>query len=301
MGAVRMALALVLAAAAVAWPGAAAAAAAAAAGTRTAQPADPRVLLIGDSISTGMLWYPQAVSIVQKNLAFTWQVAVCRTLTGESCPFLGARSETALELIASLPSVPPWVVVEMGYNDPLDTFSSAVDQTISALLAKGAKHVLWLTLRAAREPYPELDQILTAAAATHPQLELVDWNDYAASQPGWFQNDGVHLTYLGGIAMAHLVHGSLYELIAPLRVHLSILPSLYPRHRYRAKLRATGGTPPYSWAVGSGEPPRGLRLLANGVVTGTPVGTGPLDFVARVTDADGVHVSARVRARRASS
>ncbi len=257
---------------------------------------DPHVLLIGDSIATGMLWYPPAVTVVQRNLAFEWQVAVCRTLTGESCPFLGARAPTALDLIDSRPSVPPWVVLEMGYNDAPDTFASAVDQTISALLAKGAKHILWLTLRAARDPYPELNETLAEAAAAHPQVELVDWNAYSTGRTAWFQNDGVHLTSAGGVAMAHLVHGSLFEQISPLHLPTPVLPALEPHHRYRAQLRARGGTPPYRWTIVGGDPPRGLRLSTNGALTGRPATAARLDVVVRVTDVDGLEASARIHA-----
>lgn len=266
-----------------------------------AQNAPPGFLLIGDSVSTGMLWHRQAVAVLQKNLAVDWQVAVCRTLTGVSCPFDGERAETALELIVAMPSVPPIVVVEMGYNDPAGTFATAVDQTVSKLVAKGAKHVLWLTLRASRAPYPQLDTVLTRAVARYPQLELVDWNTYSASQIPWFQNDFVHLTAAGGVAMAHLVHASVVALIAPLHVQPTALPALRPGRMYRTHLRAIGGTGPYRWSVGSGRPPRGIHLLADGVLYGRPVGSAAMDFLARITDADGVKAWTTVYAPNASS
>jgi hypothetical protein len=39
---------------------------------------------------------------------------------------------------------------------------------------------------------------------------------------------------------------------------------------YTAALAATGGTPPYHWALASGTLPAGLSLAASGVITGTP-------------------------------
>jgi Putative Ig domain len=266
-----------------------------------ARAAQPRVLLIGDSVSTAMLWHSPAVAALQKNLAVDWQVAVCRTLTGESCPFEGARPETALDLIDAMPSVPPIVVVEMGYNDPQDTFADAVDETVSALVAKGAKQVLWLTLAATRPPYPQLDTLLTSAAARDPHLELVDWDADSFGHAAWFQNDFVHLTIAGGVAMAHLVHASIVALSAPLAVRVKTLPALRPGRAYRTQLRVTGGTAPYRWSVGGGSPPRGIHLRANGILYGKPVGTAPMDFVARVVDADGVKAWTTVYARTASS
>jgi len=52
-------------------------------------------------------------------------------------------------------------------------------------------------------------------------------------------------------------------------------------------LAATGGTPPYSWSVGSGMPP-GLALSAAGVLTGTPTQGGTFTFTVAATDAAGL-------------
>ncbi len=46
----------------------------------------------------------------------------------------------------------------------------------------------------------------------HPTLTVVDWNLYSRSHPDWFQPDGLHLTDVGAIAMATLLHRSLDEL-----------------------------------------------------------------------------------------
>lgn len=262
---------------------------------------EPQVLLIGDSIATAMFWHRPAVAALQKHLAVDWEVAVCRTLTGQSCPFDGARPENALDLIDAMPRVPPIVVVELGYNDDEDTFAAAVDEIMSRLIAKGAQHVLWLTLAATREPYPELDVDLTQAAVRYPQLELVDWDSYSFGHASWFQNDFVHLTIAGGVAMAHLVHGRIVALYAPLRLQVPALPQLRPGRMYRTRLRATGGTAPYRWSVAGGRPPRGLRLLANGVLYGKPAGSTSMDFLARVVDADGVKGWATVYAPSAAS
>jgi len=262
---------------------------AAGAGGGSSSPApEPHVLLIGDSISTAMFWHRPAVAAVQKNLAVDWQVAVCRTLTGQSCPFDGGRPENALDLIDAMPSVPPIVVVEMGYNDAEDTFAAAVDETVSTLVAKGAQHVLWLTLAATRAPYPELDSVLKQAATRYPQLQLVDWDAYSFGHAAWFQSDLVHLTIAGGLAMAHLVHASVVALSSPLRVRLALLPDLRVGRPYRTQLRVEGGTAPYRWEIGGGHPPPGIHLRASGVLYGRPMTDAAMDFLGRVVDADGV-------------
>ena len=56
---------------------------------------------------------------------------------------------------------------------------------------------------------------------------------------------------------------------------------------YSAQLAATGGLPPYAWAVQSGVLPDGLRLdLDEGTITGTPTAAATNTIVIRVTDAD---------------
>src|SRR5689334_5014145 len=63
-----------------------------------AQPV-PDVTIIGDSVMTGVFWHPEAVTIMQYGLAVHWDVAICRTLTGESCPFDGSRPPTLLDVV----------------------------------------------------------------------------------------------------------------------------------------------------------------------------------------------------------
>ena len=74
--------------------------------------------MIGDSVATGMYWHDDAIAVMQKELGVYWDVAVCRTIDGTSCPFDGERAPTLLQVVAARGIVPPTVVVEVGYNDP---------------------------------------------------------------------------------------------------------------------------------------------------------------------------------------
>ncbi|MFN7925316.1 MAG: putative Ig domain-containing protein [Bryobacteraceae bacterium] len=53
--------------------------------------------------------------------------------------------------------------------------------------------------------------------------------------------------------------------------------------QYTLNLAATGGTPPYIWALQGGLP-RGLSLSSGGVISGIPAEVGSFDFTLRVTD-----------------
>lgn len=254
--------------------------------------APPTVLVIGDSVATGMYWHDDSIAVMQDKLGVYWDVAVCRTIDGTSCPFDGERAPTLMQVVASRGTVPPTVVVEVGYNDPEDAFATEVDNAMSALTAAGATHVLWLTMRESRAPYPTLNTLLERAAAKWPQLELVDWNAASENHPSWFQSDDVHLTAEGGLAMAHLAHAAVMQIVDPLRVSATPL-RLQLGRSHTVKLRALGGTPPYRWKVASGRPPRGFHLLADGMLQTTATHVRATLALA-VSDADGTTAKLQV-------
>jgi hypothetical protein len=106
-----------------------------------------------------------------------------------------------MQVVKTLGSrIGPTVVVALGYNEFEDQFARNVQVTLDAFENAGAKQVLWLTLRAARHPYVNMNDALVAAAATHPSLVVVDWNLYSRSHADWFQSDGIHLLNDGSTA-----------------------------------------------------------------------------------------------------
>lgn len=55
---------------------------------------------------------------------------------------------------------------------------------------------------------------------------------------------------------------------------------------YSGLLKATGGTPPYTWSVSPGSLPAGLSLApSTGLISGTPTATGTSNFTVTVADA----------------
>jgi hypothetical protein len=54
---------------------------------------------------------------------------------------------------------------------------------------------------------------------------------------------------------------------------------------YSDTLKATGGTPPYTWSISVGSLPANLTLTASsGAITGTPAAAGTTNFTAKVSD-----------------
>lgn len=70
----------------------------------------------------------------------------------------------------------------------------------------------------------------------------------------------------------------------PLVIQTVQLPETSAERPYSQTLQATGGVPPYTWAIASGSLGAGLNLSADGVISGTPTSPGTSVFVVRVTD-----------------
>jgi hypothetical protein len=81
------------------------------------------------------------------------------------------------------------------------------------------------------------------------------------------------------------------QVVAPLSITTTSLPVGAPSLAYSQTLSATGGVPPYSWALaaGSGALPPGLALSPAGVIGGTIAfnATGVYSFTVQVTDSGG--------------
>ena len=259
-----------------------------------------RVTFIGDSIAAGIEYEPDALRVLRQGIELDPQLAVCRRLVQESCPYKGTRPLTLVDLLPTI-DLAPTVVVSVGYNDPAATFGDSVEAALDALEKAGAQRILWLTLTEERQSYADMNDVLGAVVARHSEVTVVDWNTYSRSHPDWFQDDGLHLGYDGAVGMATLIHKKLVEagvVHAPAAVRLAIatpkLPAARVGHPYLARLRAVGGTKPVRWTRLTGSLPAGLRLLVDGRVTGTPRAVGARTAIVRATDASGRRVSRRI-------
>jgi hypothetical protein len=262
----------------------------------------PRVTVIGDSVATALGQQPAARQLLASGVDLRLELAVCRRLAGESCPYEGVRPPTVLQLVAALGrELGRTVIVAVGYNDDEELYARNIEETFVALRHAGVERVLWATLRAARHPYLTMNQAIEEAASRHPELAVVDWNLYSRSHPEWFQPDGLHLGYGGAVAMATLFHAQLVKLGIPvrpepaaLRVATKRLPAAFAGARYGARLAAVGGRPPYRWLRGTPFP-RWLRLTAAGRLVGiAEARPGRLAVAVRLTDAAGASVTRRL-------
>ena len=86
-----------------------------------------------------------------------------------------------------------------------------------------------------------------------------------------------------------------FEVLDRMRLAIGTLPAPRAGKRYRAVLRATGGTG-VSWRIAGGALPSGLTLnTSTGAITGTPRRAGVYRFAVSARDALGAAVSTRIR------
>jgi uncharacterized protein YjdB len=123
-------------------------------------------------------------------------------------------------------------------------------------------------------------------------LDLTNQVTFASSTPG------VATVTAGGLATAVAtgmttisatlgsVSGSTGLTVAagPLTITTTSLPTGSVNLVYTATLAASGGTPPYTWAIASGTLPTGLTLTpSTGAIAGTPTARGTSNFTVQVT------------------
>jgi putative Ig domain-containing protein len=259
------------------------------------------VTLIGDSVADAIAETGPAAAIAAQGVDLDLEVAPCRRVEGEGCPYQGVRPPSVVQLAQSMgPKLGANVVVSVGYNDFEDQYAGNLEDALAAFKAAGVKHVWWLTLRAAHHPYVTMNDDIVAAAQHHPELSVIDWNVYSRSHPDWFQTDGLHLVYPGAIAMATLIHRTLAAdgvAAPPPRVTTTTLPPAHEGRAYTARLVAASGIAPYRWSLLE-RAPAGIHLEANGTITGTPqVRIGRYTFNVRVKDAAGSTATRRLTLR----
>jgi lysophospholipase L1-like esterase len=97
------------------------------------------------------------------------------------------------------------VVVHLGTNGAVT--NGGLDKLLDEL--GPARRVLLVNARVDR-PWEQLvNQRLSEAAGSHPNVRLVDWYSASDGHPEYFVHDGVHLTVDGAHAYANLIAGAL--------------------------------------------------------------------------------------------
>ncbi|MBM3677008.1 MAG: hypothetical protein FJW96_03860 [Actinobacteria bacterium] len=229
----------------------------------SAAASQPRVTFVGDSVAEVIRISNAAMDVLSRGIDLRLEVAVCRRLTGASCLARGVRPPTVLDLVtARSGELGTAVVVAVGYNDPEAEYPASIEEVIGALREAGVERILWVTLRAVRNPYLTMNAAIRDAAERHPEVTVVDLDELARTHPGWFAEDGLHPNEDGALALAALVRRALGDVgVAPPLPALTQVERSLPQARvgmpFRARLTARGGESEYRWKRVDGRLPKG--------------------------------------------
>ncbi|HST19111.1 MAG TPA: hypothetical protein VLK36_15705 [Gaiellaceae bacterium] len=168
----------------------------------------PHVTFVGDSVSAAIEYTSAAHARLSRGLVLRLDLKVCRRLVQTGCSYQGATPPTtALQAVDSYGrSLGDVLIVDVGYNEGSQGYSTRIDEIMRAALRHGVHGVVWVTLRASSASsyesiYRSTNTEIKAAARRWPELVVADWNAYGFGKP-WFGSDGLHLTSTGAIALA---------------------------------------------------------------------------------------------------
>ena len=176
---------------------------------RNQPPPPSRVLLVGDSTLSSLVYLPQTAGAL---IGFepVFDRGNCRRLVRQSCvsPTTGVRPTTAVEAIHAAPGAFDVVYIKAGYNDWFTHFPTEFDAVVRAARAKGAHTVLWQSYNTAvfrpteQRAYLEKNASLRAIVGLpqYDDVHLADWAAYSDPRPDWFW-DGIHVTTAGAWAI----------------------------------------------------------------------------------------------------
>ena len=178
---------------------------------RSVSPHVPRVTMITDSVGGVLYWVTSAREELAEGLDFHLETRACRKLVSLGCYAYEGTPPSTLETIQELgPEIGSIVVVDVGYNDLADSYADGIDTIMTALIASGVQHVIWVTLEEAQGTWAQINVHIRAAPARWPSLVVADWAAASAGQPDWFA-DGVHMNGLGGTAFARFLRPVVLE------------------------------------------------------------------------------------------
>jgi hypothetical protein len=141
---------------------------------------DNRVFLVGDSVMQGAAPY-------LGDLLEGWSI-IADTRVGR---FIGEANRVIEKRHEDIGQI---AVLNLGNNydgDEAD-FAQQVDLALDQLAA--VPHVIWIDVAEFEDDRTEVNETLAAAARTHPNLTVVDWNSWWAKDRSLTGGDHLHLT-----------------------------------------------------------------------------------------------------------
>jgi len=170
----------------------------------TVKPHGGPVLAIGDSLLVGAVNHGSLESDLTDD---GWEP--------ETIAENGRSTRWAVDQIEFRDSVPRYVIIVLGSNPGFssDGFAEDVQALRDALVARGARRILWMPPHHPDPTrYETKLQILSDADRADGALTVPDWGAVLDANPSWVNSDGIHLSEEGYIAMADFIRDALARL-----------------------------------------------------------------------------------------
>jgi peptidoglycan/LPS O-acetylase OafA/YrhL len=176
-----------------------------------------KVLLLGDSTLAPLRWFRQGTASLS---GFTYQLEAesCRRLALKSCK--GREERTP---ISAAPLVDKFTsngqrfqtaVVMGGYHSTPSSIGEEFVMIVDALRANGTTRILFLEFRESlaypaagsrgkKSVYTLFNKTVRSilSSGSYPDVILLPWNTYSATQSHWFRTDGIHVNLEGALAL----------------------------------------------------------------------------------------------------
>ena len=178
----------------------------------TAQATDRKnVLIIGDSVSTVLRWWPASMKpLWGKAYNSTLEVWGCQKLLTEGCNPNKAPSALASVLKHKNDNI-DIVVVMTGYNDTGDEYLRQAIRKINKAVQQMGAELMWLTYRQngnVRIKARGFNKVVRQEAK-RLKMSIFDWDAKSRTKSAWFNGASVHMNALGGVALGRGIRAAL--------------------------------------------------------------------------------------------
>jgi hypothetical protein len=152
---------------------------------------DNRVFVVGDSVMQGAAPY-------LGDLLEGWSV-IADTRVGR---FIDEANRVIVKRRKDIGEI---AVLNLGnnYNGDEAAFAQQVDFALAALA--DVQHVIWVNVGEFEDDRAQVNDVVAKAAASHPNVTIVDWNSWWEQDPSLTGGDHLHLTPDGAQAYARLI------------------------------------------------------------------------------------------------
>ncbi len=175
------------------------------------QTANPRVLLLGDSVLASSRWYPQS-QVALEGFTYTLDAESCRRLSRKSCKGREGRVPTTVKEALQTYNGKDYdmLLILGGYHSTTKDIKQEFLDVISAAKTRGFTNILWVNYRESlkfpltgsngtKSAYSTMNNLIskTIDEQNISGVTTLDWGSYSKPFPEWFISDDLHTTLNG--------------------------------------------------------------------------------------------------------